>query len=234
MKKINESEFGDTYSQRQMVIARWEKLSAEGKWFWIFKRGAAWLASMLFLYGSGLLLFPNILHFEPFQFYILLGMFGGVGFDGTMGYFTQKMGLPWIIGFLVIMGEFFGSLGLLAGLLTRFTAASFIVSMEIACIAIAAAAPKATVAAASRRRRAGDADGDMSAPSGADRAHNLDRQENGRDRQKWRSGEKGGNDRHHRLTSGGVSRVFSFIETKSRRISRNETHFFGWISPTPR
>ena len=46
-----------------------------------------------------------------------------------MGFFTQKMGLPWIIAFLVIMGEFFGSLGLLAGFLTRFTAASFIVIM---------------------------------------------------------------------------------------------------------
>lgn len=66
----------------------------------------------------------------------LLGMFGGVGFDGTMGYFTQKMGLPWIIGFLVIMGEFFGSLGLLAGLLTRFTAASFIVSMLGAIVTV--------------------------------------------------------------------------------------------------
>ena len=59
----------------------------------------------------------------------LLGWFGGFGFDGTMGFFTQKMGLPWIIAFLVIMGEFFGSLGLLAGFLTRFTAASFIVIM---------------------------------------------------------------------------------------------------------
>ena len=37
----------------------------------------------------------------------LLGWFGGFGFDGTMGFFTQKMGLPWIIAFLVIMGEFF-------------------------------------------------------------------------------------------------------------------------------
>lgn len=59
----------------------------------------------------------------------LLGWFGGFGFDGTMGFFTQKMGLPWIIALLVIMGEFFGSLGLLAGFLTRFTAASFIVIM---------------------------------------------------------------------------------------------------------
>ena len=59
----------------------------------------------------------------------MLGWFGGFGFDGTMGFFTQKMGLPWIIAFLVIIGEFFGSLGLLAGVLTRFTAASFIVIM---------------------------------------------------------------------------------------------------------
>ncbi|HNA27939.1 MAG TPA: DoxX family protein [Nitrospira sp.] len=59
----------------------------------------------------------------------MLGWFGGSGFDGTMGFFTQKMGLPWIVACLVIIGEFFGSLGLLAGLLTRVTAASFIVIM---------------------------------------------------------------------------------------------------------
>ncbi len=57
----------------------------------------------------------------------LLGWYGGFGFGGTMGFFTEVMHLPWIIGFLVIIGEFFGSLGLLAGLLTRFTAASFVV-----------------------------------------------------------------------------------------------------------
>lgn len=59
----------------------------------------------------------------------LLGLFGGFGFDGTMGFFTQKMGLPWLIAFLVIMGESFGSLGLLAGFLTRFSAASLAVIM---------------------------------------------------------------------------------------------------------
>ncbi len=59
----------------------------------------------------------------------LLGWFGGNGFDGTMGFFTQKMGLPWLVAFLVIIGESLGSLGLIAGLLTRFTAASFIVIM---------------------------------------------------------------------------------------------------------
>jgi putative oxidoreductase len=59
----------------------------------------------------------------------VLGWFGGFGFDGTMGFFTHTMGLPWIIAFLVIIGEFFGSLGLLAGLLTRFSAASIGVIM---------------------------------------------------------------------------------------------------------
>jgi putative oxidoreductase len=59
----------------------------------------------------------------------VLGWFGGFGFDGTMGYFTQTLGLPWIIAFLVIMGESFGSLGLLAGFLTRFSAASIGVIM---------------------------------------------------------------------------------------------------------
>lgn len=59
----------------------------------------------------------------------LLGWFGGFGFSGTMGFFTETMHLPWIVALLVIVGEFFGSLGLIAGLLTRFTAASFMVIM---------------------------------------------------------------------------------------------------------
>ena len=59
----------------------------------------------------------------------LLGWFGGNGFEGTMGYFTNVMHLPWIVAFMVIIGESLGSLGLIAGFLTRFTAASFIVIM---------------------------------------------------------------------------------------------------------
>jgi putative oxidoreductase len=59
----------------------------------------------------------------------LLGWYGGFGFSGTMGFFTETMHLPWMVALLVIVGECFGSLGLIAGLLTRFTAASFIVIM---------------------------------------------------------------------------------------------------------
>ena len=59
----------------------------------------------------------------------LFGWFGGNGFSGTMGFFTNVMHLPWLIALLVIIGESLGSLALIAGLLTRFTAASFIVIM---------------------------------------------------------------------------------------------------------
>jgi len=59
----------------------------------------------------------------------VLGWYGGFGFDGTMGFFTQQMGMPWLIAFLVIIGEFFGSLALMAGVLTRFSAASLGVIM---------------------------------------------------------------------------------------------------------
>lgn len=59
----------------------------------------------------------------------LLGWYGGFGFSGTMGFFTETMHLPWLIAFLVIIGESFGSVALLLGLLTRFTAASLIVIM---------------------------------------------------------------------------------------------------------
>ena len=52
----------------------------------------------------------------------LLGWFGGFGFTGTMGFFTEQMHVPAAIAFLVIMGESFGALGLIMGFLTRFSA----------------------------------------------------------------------------------------------------------------
>src|SRR4051794_38598623 len=49
----------------------------------------------------------------------LTGCFGGYGFDGTMKFFTETVGLPWVVGFLVIIIEFFGSLSLILGFATR-------------------------------------------------------------------------------------------------------------------
>lgn len=80
------------------------------------------LAGFILRVTLGLVMFPHGAQ-------KLLGWFGGFGFDGTMGFFTQKMGLPWIIAFLIIIGESFGSLGLLAGFLTRFASASLAVIM---------------------------------------------------------------------------------------------------------
>lgn len=56
----------------------------------------------------------------------LLGMFGGGGFEGTMGFFTGMLHLPWIVGFLVILIEFFGSLLIVAGFATRAWAVAMI------------------------------------------------------------------------------------------------------------
>jgi putative oxidoreductase len=51
----------------------------------------------------------------------MLGWFGGFGFHGTMGAFTQ-MGMPAALAFLIICTEFFGGLGLIVGLLARIAA----------------------------------------------------------------------------------------------------------------
>lgn len=70
----------------------------------------------------GLILFPHGAQ-------KMLGLFGGYGFGGTMSYFTDTLHFPWIIGFLVIMIEFFGSLALIAGFCTRIWAALTIILM---------------------------------------------------------------------------------------------------------
>ncbi|MEM7357248.1 MAG: DoxX family protein [Acidobacteriota bacterium] len=51
----------------------------------------------------------------------VLGWWGGGGFSATMSYFTGD-GMPWLIAFLVVMGEFLGPLGLAVGFLSRFAA----------------------------------------------------------------------------------------------------------------
>jgi len=52
----------------------------------------------------------------------LFGWFGGSGFTGSMYYFTEMVGIPWILGLLVILVEVFASLMLALGSFTRFAA----------------------------------------------------------------------------------------------------------------
>ena len=59
----------------------------------------------------------------------LFGWFGGFGFTNSMTYFMQTTGLPWIIAFLIIMGESLGSLGLIVGFFTRLSALGLIFIM---------------------------------------------------------------------------------------------------------
>src|SRR5437899_11827333 len=47
-----------------------------------------------------------------------LGWFGGYGFSGTLGAFTQA-GMPVALGLFVIFVEFFGGLSLIFGLFSR-------------------------------------------------------------------------------------------------------------------
>jgi len=56
----------------------------------------------------------------------MLGWFGGYGFNGTMGFLTGTVGLPWIMAFLVIAIEFFGSIALIVGFATRVVAVGII------------------------------------------------------------------------------------------------------------
>jgi putative oxidoreductase len=49
----------------------------------------------------------------------LLGLFGGYGYAATMNFFTETLKLPAFISFLVIMIEFFGAVGLVAGFASK-------------------------------------------------------------------------------------------------------------------
>jgi len=53
----------------------------------------------------------------------LLGWFGGYGFSGTMGFFTDVMHIPAPLAFLIVVGELLAAIGLVLGVGTRVAAA---------------------------------------------------------------------------------------------------------------
>lgn len=73
-------------------------------------------------FTMGLILFPHGAQ-------KMLGWFGGYGFSGTMQFFTNKLHLPWIIAFSVIMIEFFGSIFLMVGFASRIWSSLIIILM---------------------------------------------------------------------------------------------------------
>src|SRR5258708_16024654 len=62
----------------------------------------------------------------------MLGWFGGYGFTGTMGFFTNVMHIPALFAFLAICAEFFGGLGLIVGFLTRIAALGIFANLIVA------------------------------------------------------------------------------------------------------
>ena len=62
----------------------------------------------------------------------VLGWFGGYGYSGTMGFFTQTMHIPALFAFLAILAEFGGSLGLITGFLSRLSAFGIAANMVVA------------------------------------------------------------------------------------------------------
>ena len=62
----------------------------------------------------------------------VLGWFGGYGFAGTLGFFTQQMHIPAPFAFLAIAAEFLGSIGLILGLLGRVAAFGIACNMVVA------------------------------------------------------------------------------------------------------
>ncbi len=61
-----------------------------------------------------------------------LGWFGGYGFSGTMGFFTNMMHIPAPFAFLAICAEFLGGLGLILGCLGRIAAFGIACNMVVA------------------------------------------------------------------------------------------------------
>jgi putative oxidoreductase len=64
-----------------------------------------------------------------------LGWFGGPGFDGTVGMFSQ-MGIGEPLAVLAIAAEFLGGLGLIVGLLARIAALGVMTNMVVAIILV--------------------------------------------------------------------------------------------------
>ena len=62
----------------------------------------------------------------------LFGLFGGYGFDGTVGWMTGTLGIPAPLAAAGILLEFFGPLLLLAGVASRLVGAALAVFMAVA------------------------------------------------------------------------------------------------------
>ncbi len=61
----------------------------------------------------------------------VLGWFGGPGFEKTIQIFSTQMYFPFWLTIILMITEFFGSLGLIVGLFTRISALGIGISMAV-------------------------------------------------------------------------------------------------------
>ena len=87
----------------------------------LFKTDPQDLGSLIARITAGIIILPHGLQ-------KLLGLYGGYGFSATLDFFTT-MGIPKIIGFLIISGESIGAFLLIIGLLGRISALGLILIM---------------------------------------------------------------------------------------------------------
>lgn len=85
----------------------------------IFNTNNDWTGLVIRL-SIGLILFPHGAQ-------QMLGIFGGYGFSGTMGFLMNSLHLPGIIAFLVIIIQFAGSIFLVAGFASRLWSIAIVV-----------------------------------------------------------------------------------------------------------
>lgn len=65
-----------------------------------------------------------------------LGWFGGYGFRGTLGFFTQQMHIPAPLAVLAIAAEFLGGIALIVGFLGRVAAFGIACNMAVAIVLV--------------------------------------------------------------------------------------------------
>jgi putative oxidoreductase len=66
----------------------------------------------------------------------VFGWFGGFGFSGTLGFFTQQMHIPVALALLAFAAEFLGPIGLFFGFLSRIAAFGIAVDFLVAAFLV--------------------------------------------------------------------------------------------------
>lgn len=66
----------------------------------------------------------------------LFGWFGGYGFEGTQRFFTDVLGIPWVLGLAAILAESVGAAALIAGAATRLAALAVGITLATAAVLV--------------------------------------------------------------------------------------------------